>query len=330
VKAPRALLVHNPSAGSQETERKPLARLIEARLEITVKSCSSKKPGLEARLAEPWDLVIAAGGDGTIAKVAKLLTAHEAPPTLAILPLGTANNIAQSLGVQGETDDIVAGWDIEKRKPLAFGMAKAHWGEQPFIEGVGMGPLAQATTPKEKGKKTRAQRIEDGRFAFRHALREAVAQRLYVTVDGERIEDEVLLVEVLNIRQVGPRLRLAPKADAADDLLDVVTVPARRRAEMIAWVDALIEAGSEAETLPRPPVTALRGRNVVIAWNGMELRIDDKFPLMPGQTAPLPPTAEDESAAKVRADLLSLQIAERKLTMLAPPKTATPRRRQPR
>ena len=43
-------------------------------------------------------------------------------------------------------------------------------------------------------------------------MKQAKPERLYVTVDGERIEDEVILIEILNIRQVGPRLRLAPES----------------------------------------------------------------------------------------------------------------------
>src|SRR5262245_19963348 len=45
------------------------------------------------------DVVIAAGGDGTIARAARTLARRGVP--LAILPLGTANNIARSLAIQG-------------------------------------------------------------------------------------------------------------------------------------------------------------------------------------------------------------------------------------
>src|SRR6202000_2464936 len=129
------------------------------------------------------------------------------------------NNIAQSLGITGESDAIVRGWSLEKTRRLSYGRAKAHWGEQLFVEGIGMGPLARATAPKAKGSKTRVERIEEGRRAFRKALRDAEPQRLYINIDGKRIEEEILLVEVLNIKQVGPRLKLAPAADVTDDFL---------------------------------------------------------------------------------------------------------------
>ena len=65
---------------------------------------SIKDKDFKAALGENWDLVLVAGGDGTVAKVARCLVdrdiAHRIP--IAILPVGTANNIARSLGIEGE------------------------------------------------------------------------------------------------------------------------------------------------------------------------------------------------------------------------------------
>ena len=50
---------------------------------------------------------MAAGGDGTIAKVVTQLKDRET--RVAILPLGTANNIARSFGITGPVEEIVGG-----------------------------------------------------------------------------------------------------------------------------------------------------------------------------------------------------------------------------
>jgi diacylglycerol kinase family enzyme len=304
-----------------------------------VKYRNSKRPDLEAKLDKQGDLVVAAGGDGTIAKVAKILLAKPEPGSpLAILPIGTANNIALSLGITEQPEALIARWNETPLRKLSHGTVNAHWGEQRFIEGVGLGSLAEATTPKPKDKsdpKGRDYKINQGRIAFRRAIKHAKPERLYVTVDGTRIEDEVVLVEVLNISQVGPRLRLAPNADPSDDLLDVAYVTTEHREALLEWLDALIHDDLDAGVVGPPPVATVPGSKITIAWNGMDLRIDDKFPLMPGQaTAPssgkkdskkkdFKPANEAEEKAAEKAkrdnvDLVTIEIAERQLEIRAP------------
>jgi hypothetical protein len=206
-------------------------------------------------------------------------------------------------------------------RKLSHGLAHAHWGEQRFIEGVGLGSLAEATTPKEKDAKGRKQRIDQGRIAFRRAIKHAKPERLYITVDGTRIEDEVVLIEILNISQVGPRLRLAPNADPGDNLLDVAYVTTEHREALLEWLDALINDDLDEAVVGPPPVATVPGQKITIAWNGMDLRVDDKFPLMPGQSSTPSESKSDEAdaaAKRDKADLVTIEIAERQLAILAP------------
>jgi len=331
--APKAILVHNASAGTHEPSREDLTAMVEA-AGYRVKYRNSKAPDLEAKLDKQGDLVIAAGGDGTIAKVAKiLLSKPEQGAPLAILPVGTANNIALSLGITEPTEALIPRWNETPLRKLSHGIAHAHWGEQRFIEGVGLGSLAEATAPKPKGEspKGRNARINAGRIAFRKAIKHAKPERLYITVDGTRIEDEVVLIEILNIAQVGPRLRLAPNADPGDNLLDVAYVSTEHRGALLEWLDALIHDDLDAGVVGPPPVAVVPGAKITIAWNGMDLRIDDKFPLMPGQaTAPSDDKKNhkkkkakegdeaDEKAKRDNADLVTIEVAERQLEILAP------------
>jgi diacylglycerol kinase family enzyme len=342
VASPTAILVHNPTAGLRYPNKNELIAMLEDE-GFKVKYRSAKRPDLAAKLEKNHgDLIVAAGGDGTIAKVAKILLgqADQGVP-MAILPVGTANNIALSLGISGPTEELIRRLIREKPRKLSYGICRAHWGEQNFIEGVGLGSLARATTPKSTGKKDKQNRIRDGRIAFRDAVKQARPERLYVTVDGERIEDEVILIEILNIRQVGPRLCLAPKADAGDDVLDVAYVSTEHRQKLVDWLDALIAGELDDATAGPPPCANVSGKKITIAWNGMELRLDDKFPLMPGQVLAESPAdkaknaepkprkklkteqdkAEDEAAWRatlLKADLLNFEIAERQLAIVAP------------
>ena len=57
---------------------------------------------------------------------------------LAILPLGTTNNIARSIGIDGSNSEIIESWE-NARLPFDIGIASDEWGEHSFLESVGGG-----------------------------------------------------------------------------------------------------------------------------------------------------------------------------------------------
>ena len=101
----RITLIHNPKAGDAKHGKKQLmAALAKAGHHATYQS--TKEPGLKKALKAPTDLVLAAGGDGTIAKVASRLV--DTGIFLSVLPLGTANNLARALGFVASPEEIIA------------------------------------------------------------------------------------------------------------------------------------------------------------------------------------------------------------------------------
>jgi diacylglycerol kinase (ATP) len=94
----RITLVHNPNAGSGDLTATRLRSLLDGEGH-TVNLLSGKVRDLAAELAAEADLVVVAGGDGTVSKVLTALLGRDVP--LALLPSGTANNIARSLGITG-------------------------------------------------------------------------------------------------------------------------------------------------------------------------------------------------------------------------------------
>ena len=132
-------LVHNPTAGSgQETE--DLVRLItDAGHDVRHRSTEN---GWEQLLQDPADLVVAAGGDGTVRKVALAAADHALP--FATIPIGTANNIAKTLGVLGDARELVETWSTSPRseQPFDIGEIAAPWGRERFVESVGGGLVA--------------------------------------------------------------------------------------------------------------------------------------------------------------------------------------------
>jgi len=107
-----AKLVHNPTAGEGDHSKKKLIKKIE-KAGYTCSYSSTKEKGWENIDEDKTDLLIVAGGDGTVRKsVAKLLTRKVIDKKLpvALLPCGTANNIAKALGLSDSIREIISSW----------------------------------------------------------------------------------------------------------------------------------------------------------------------------------------------------------------------------
>jgi diacylglycerol kinase family enzyme len=236
--------------------------------------CSTKEKGFAEALARDTDLIVVAGGDGTVARVATEVAGREAP--IAIIPLGTANNVARSFGIVGALEEIVASWETATRHPLDIGVAEGGWGRSRFIEGLGLGVLAEATSRKVASKGTRAKQLQRGRDAFRKALAKAEPIPVELSLDERLVTGEMLLVEILNTSLVGPGLCLAPFANPGDSRLDVALLPVERREAMLEWL-----VDPEQGTLP--PIVMETARRVVIGRSDAAVRVGDAFPSKSGK-----------------------------------------------
>jgi diacylglycerol kinase (ATP) len=264
--AMRALLIHNPTAGTGSHTAETLSAFLQE-AGYTVSACSTKEGLFKKCLKETADLILVAGGDGAVTKVIRCLPNFDSP--LAILPLGTANNIARTLGLEGEADVLLD--CIRKRitRPLDVGVVTGElWKKRRFVEGVGVGLLADWMR-SGTSKPPAHQRTKIGRERLREALIKAIPRHWSLTVDGHELSHELLLVEVLNTRFIGPALPMGPSsATLADRLLDVVYLLPEARSEMLSWLDN-----------PEPnssPLLVRQGRKIVLNWEHGPLHIDDR------------------------------------------------------
>ncbi len=268
----RISLVYNETAGEgvsgQELRRE--LRVAGHRV-VNVLADAGELAGVRSRSI---DLVVAAGGDGTISRTAAALAGRRIP--LAILPLGTANNIARSLGIQGSLHELIAGWPTARRVPLDLGRASGKWGQSRFVESVGGGLLPRAISvfdgePEPEAEETPPQRVARAVRRYRDVLIRLKPRPWTLTVDGARVEGEFLLVEVLNTRLVGPNLELSPVADSSDGHLDVITVGEGERRALDAYLESC------AQGSPRPPSLPCRRAREVDTEHWGEMHIDDEL-----------------------------------------------------
>lgn len=219
------------------------------------------------------DLVVAAGGDGTVAAAAGIAREISAP--LAILPLGTANNVATSLGMQASVPELIASWSTARRAPFDLGCARAASKQWLVVEGLGGGlvPAGIARAQAEQDEREEfapAAEIAVSVGAFRAALTDLDPRPWTLELDGTPMSDELLLVEVLNIRSIGPNLVFAPDADPSDGLFDVVVARQYHRGQLLTYLEHRAEGRNMRLALPR-----YRAREVVIEGCS-ELHIDDE------------------------------------------------------
>jgi len=268
----RIILMHNPKAGRGTHRKKELmAALSKAGHRAIYQSTENdyKKP-----LKKPVDVVLVAGGDGTVGKVGRELIDSGIP--LSVLPLGTANNLARSLGFTASPEEIVAGLESGEKRAFDIGLARGLWGKHYFFESAGGGLLADyLRQAKDKPKKTKKlseeQEMRRHVSLLRRMLHDYSARKWKMDIDGKDISDEYILWEAMNIRSVGPLLYLASQAATKDGRLDFVCAREEDRSLLMQYLDARL-AGQRVKF----PLPLRRFRKLNIVWENSTLHFDDK------------------------------------------------------
>lgn len=202
-----------------------------------------KHTDVDRLLEDRTDLVAAAGGDGTIALAARIMARRGIP--LAILPIGTANNIAKSLGLEGSMDQLIDKWDLARSQPLDLGVADGAWGRRYFVEAVGGGliptGIAEMQTRSDGDEHPSATKVEGAVRTFREVLSRLQPDHWTIDLDGIEATGDFLLVEVLNIRSIGPNLVFSADANPSDGSFRVVVAGEEDRDELVRYLQCRLE-----------------------------------------------------------------------------------------
>ena len=186
------------------------------------------------------DLLVAAGGDGTLNEVLHgLMNLPEATqPILGIVPLGTANDFATGCGIPSDPAKALALCVNGEAVPIDVGKANDHW----FINAAssGFGAEITATTSPELKRL-----FGPAAYTVMGAIL-AINLHHYqgrLTLPDREITGSGLVAIVGNGRQTGGGIQVAPRACIDDGLLDVLVV------RQISPT-ALLAAARELQQLP--------------------------------------------------------------------------------
>jgi diacylglycerol kinase (ATP) len=272
----RILLVHNPKAGSEEHEGEDLIKALKKEGHKATYH-SSKEKGIAKALKKKIDLVLVAGGDGTVSKVARRLVAMNSEVPLAVLPLGTANNFARSLGFCLSEKKLIEQLNDGKCDTFDVGVARGPWGKRYFFEGAGAGLFADyLRAPKKDNKnaepKSKAEAMRNHVKELRRQLQTYRARQWEIEVDGSDLSGRYLLWHAMNIRSVGPVLTLAADAKTNDGTFDFVGAWEDDRTLLLDYFDARIRGKRR-----KFPLRGKRFTKMWLRWKKCPLHFDDEL-----------------------------------------------------
>lgn len=272
-------LIHNPKAGEGENTMTDIVALLK---EEGYDCGYSSTPELEEgkKFTREVDLVVIAGGDGTVRKTATYLMGSRLP--LAILPMGTANNIAQTLAIKGGYRNIIRHWANSKTVSFDVGKLDGLKKERFFLEGLGFGVFPKLMDEIRSQKKNNGTPDENMRTAL-ELLREIVltykARTCTIEIDDAHYTGTYILVEVMNISSIGPNLRLVPYANPGDGEFEVVLIAESQRDQFAEYLQRKMRGVEE-------PVffSILKAKQLKIVWGGKRVHVDDASISLDGPT----------------------------------------------
>jgi diacylglycerol kinase (ATP) len=273
------LLIANADAGGAETEALQTALGV-LREDVDVEVARTGNPGeLDGVLHRAGCRhIVVAGGDGSLhAVVSALYRRHElANRTLGLIPLGTGNDFARTLGIPldpAEAAAALVGGTVRAMDLIVDEVGSI------VVNSVHTGASAQAS---RRGARWKERLGPYGLGIFGYPVGAALASikppfvRLRIEVDGEVVADvdeRVLMVAIANGASVGGGTELAPDADPEDGRLDVMISFATGPLERFGYAWSLYRGDHDG----RDDVRTVRAKQVTISGEDFWMAADGEI-----------------------------------------------------
>lgn len=271
----KARLIYNPTSG-RELAKKNIAyildRLEEAGYEASAYATKGKgdaTKGARKAVKRKFDMVIAAGGDGTINEVINGLAEQEYRPRLGVLPLGTTNDFARAVNIPRDIvkacDVLCGGYDM----PIDIGKVNDRF----FINIAGAGKLTELTYDVPSKLKTML-----GQMAYYmkgiEMLPSIRPTNVTIDYDDRTFSGNIMMILVSNTNSVGGFEKLAPEASLNDGKFDLIILKEANLAEFIR----LASLATRGEHMKDPKVIYAQASRIRIhTHERMQLNIDGEY-----------------------------------------------------
>jgi len=278
----RARIIYNPSSG-RETFRRELPRVLErlegAGYETSAHATTGEGDATAAAkiaVERRYDLVVVAGGDGTINEVIHGIAEAPYRPKIGIIPAGTTNDFARALCIPREIKKAVDVILEDNVKALDIGKVN----EKYFINIAGGGDLTELTYDVPIKLKSAI-----GQLAYYVKGIEMLPFLRPVSVkieyDDEVFEGDIMLFLIANTNSVGGFEKLAPDALIDDGYFDLLILKKANLAEFLRIATASIRGAH----LEDDKIIYTQAKNIkVTPKERMQLNLDGEYGgLLPGE-----------------------------------------------
>ncbi len=231
----KARLIYNPTSGREEGKKR-LADILQmldaAGIETTTHATDGEGDATTSAaeaIDRGYDMIIAAGGDGTLNEVINGMAGKPERPPLGIIPLGTTNDFARALGIPRNWEEACSIITRQVTRVIDLGQANDKY----FINIAGGGSLTELTYEVPSKLKTMI-----GQLAYYMKGLEKMTRlrptELRIELDGHGVfHEEFMLFLITNTNSVGGFEKLAPDARIDDGLFDVIMLKKCNLAEFI-------------------------------------------------------------------------------------------------
>ncbi len=258
----QTLVIHNPAAGGGGDPSELVRRIgstIRADFEAT------RGPGDATTLAAEaagsgYEAVVAAGGDGTVREVVTGLHEAGGNPRLGIVPAGTGNDLAASLGLPRNVEE-AARIAVEGRSaPLDLIQATAldGKGDQRVLANAAVAGFGGRIGDRMSPALRRFLRPIAYPLAALGQFRDLRSYSVSLDIDGRLVEERALMLIVANGAFAGGKLPFAPGATTDDGLLDLIVLRAVSPAGLTTLVPRVLVGRHKGH----PGVSVHRARRV--------------------------------------------------------------------
>jgi YegS/Rv2252/BmrU family lipid kinase len=243
----KAALILNPKAGNHKLINSidQIEEMLQSGFE-QVDIHKTEKPGDGAKLiielADKVDLIIGAGGDGTIYELINALAPLDERPVFAIIPGGTCNDFSRTLGIDQQPIRAVEQILEKRTEKVDIG----HSDHQYFLNFWGIGIVSKVSDNIDSGTKQMLGKLSYYISAGQTMLEEEPFQ-LKVESDTTAYEGEAVMLLIGNGSFLGGVPSFFPSSSAQDGWLDVLIIKQTSLAHLWTWVQTRLQKEFPAE-----------------------------------------------------------------------------------